>query len=458
MPEEIKIKKSRSAKPRAATSRAKSSASTIKIKQVKKTVTPLEHVINLNAQAAPGQFQVQKPDRPLYEDPFVENLIADKVSQAPGRWPFRIYRNIAGTFVALSVLVLIAVAYFAFVRLDIAVTPKLTAIQGTSKFKVYDRPADYSVPANSTLGVVRAMDIEWKGSKPVSGKKVSGAELSGTVTIVNNYSKDQPLVASTRLLTPDGQLLRLRQTVNVPAGGQVEAEVYGEATDPSFSLADSRLTIPGLWAGLQDKIYGEAKAGAVKYTETGETFVSDEDIQQLAATAKAALLEKAKTEIDAAYANYSERLYSVDESSLKPEFSAKAGDRASVLEVTMSGTVAITAFNSESVKSFSNSALEAAAPSGGSLVADPVAPASFALMSADTKDNVAEVEMTAAAEATNANPAEIIDRTKLISLRRAQIETYLASLPGIESYELKFTPSFWPVAPFLADRISVHLK
>lgn len=450
MPEEIKIKKARASK-----AKPKSGSGTIKVRRVKKS-PELDHIIQINT--APSEPLAERfPDRPLYQDPFVEEMIADKVQNTRSSWSFRLYRKIAVSFVILSIIAVGAVGYFSFVRLDIAVTPRQTAVEGTVSFKVYDRPADYSVPAGSTLGVVRELETEVSVTQPASGKKVNGAELSGTVTLVNEYIKDQPLIATTRLLTPDGQLLRLRSTVTVPAGGQVEAEVYGEASDPSFSLTDSRLTIPGLWAGLQDKIYAEAKAGSVRYQEKGDVYVTADDIAAATTAAKAALLEKAKQDVAETYAAYSERLYSLDEKTIKIAASAKADDEVSGLRVTASGSVAVVAFNRDSVKDFSNSALSAAVASGVQVDASASQP-TFSLIQADTKDNVAEVSMKTAASAAATDPEALIDRTKIISLRRGQLEGYLNSLPLIASYDLKFTPAFWPLTPALADRINVHLK
>ncbi len=451
MAAEIKIKKARVTK-----AKPKSGSGAIKVRRVR-TSPELDHLIQANTVVPPEPLAESYSPRPLYQDPFVEEMIADKIQGSRLSWTFRLYRKIAVSFVVLSLVALAAVGYFAVVRLDIAVTPRETAVEGTTSFKVYDRPADYAVPAGSTLGVVRALEAEASVTQAASGKKVSGAELSGTVTLVNGYIKDQPLVATTRLLTPDGQLLRLRNTVTVPAGGQVEAEVYGEASDPSFSLADSRLTIPGLWAGLQDKIYADAKAGSVRYQEKGTSFVTADDIAAATILAKAALLEKAKQDIEETYADYSEKLFSLDEKSLKVVASAKADDEATGFKATASGTITIVAFKRDSVKDFTNTALSAAVPNGVEVDAAAARPA-FSILQADTEDNIAEVSMKTAASAAASDPEALIDRTKIISLRRPQLEGYLKSLPMIESYELKFTPSFWPLTPSLADRITVHLK
>ena len=319
----------------------------------------------------------------------MRQTIDDKVGSS-GRWPFAVYKRIAVTFVVLAVLSLAAVAYVSFVRLDIAVVPTQQPVEAAASFKAFDRPADYQLPAGSTLGMVRTMEVETSQSVPVTGAKVTGAEVSGTVTIINNYNKAQPLVATTRLLTPNSQILRLKDSVTVPAGGQVQVAVYAADIDPSFALADARLTIPGLWAGLQDKIYAEVKRGDVTYKEQKSGIVSQADIDEAARLAKLALIDKAKADIDSAYSAYTQKLYQLNDASIVVAPKTKVGDESGEATVSVSAAIVVVAFNEASVKDITNTALVAGTPAHAT-VADASAPA-YSILSADTNDNVAEVK------------------------------------------------------------------
>lgn len=44
--------------------------------------------------------------------------------------------------------------------------------------------------------------------------------VRGTVTLINKLTRNQRLVATTRLLAADGRLYRLDEAVNIPAGGE----------------------------------------------------------------------------------------------------------------------------------------------------------------------------------------------------------------------------------------------
>lgn len=385
-------------------------------------------------------------------------VIASAPARQSSRSPLRLYKKIALTFVIFAVLTLAIISYFAMVKLEIDITPKVSSVAAAAEFSVYDRPDNFELPAGSIFGLVRSMDIEQTSSHTSSASSVTGAEVSGTVTIYNKYVKDQPLVATTRLLTATNQLLRLKDTVTVPAGGSVVVEVYGETADPSFALADARLTIPGLWAGLQDKIYAEAKANEVAYKEIKKFSVAQSDLDAAVVAGKKALLEKAKQDIDETYPAYDEKILNLDNQSISFSFDAKAGDEKENFSMTMSAKVTVVAFSKSAVGELDQTALASALKDKQSIIESSQDDSSFELVSADTEDNVAQIKLNVAAEATTATPSDIVDVNKLIGLNRAQISSYLDELGTIESYELTFSPSFFEIAPQLPERITVRVK
>lgn len=90
-----------------------------------------------------------------------------------------------------------------------------------------------------------------------SEEEVSGT-ATGTVTIYNNYSADQPLVRTTRLLSEDGVLFRTDETVTVPSGGSVDVNVYADEAGATGDIEPTKFEIVALWDGLKDQIYAES--------------------------------------------------------------------------------------------------------------------------------------------------------------------------------------------------------
>ena len=84
------------------------------------------------------------------------------------------------------------------------------------------------------------------------------------------------MVATTRLLTSEGVLFRLKDRVNVPAGGEIEVEVYADQSGIASEIGPSQFTIPGLRTDLQKLIYAvskESMKGGIK--KTGVLSVDD---------------------------------------------------------------------------------------------------------------------------------------------------------------------------------------
>lgn len=394
----------------------------------------------------------------VVEESITNNYRSVGLESNNNHWSFKLYRKIAVSFIVMVVFILALVAYFAAVKLEIVVTPRVMPLQASSVFEIYDRPENFNLPSSSILGIVREMEVDYSTSYPVSGGEVTGAEVSGKVTLVNNYIKDQPLVATTRLLTNTNQLLRLKETVVVPAGGSVEAEVYGESADPSFALADARLTIPGLWAGLQDKIYAEAKANDVTYKEIKKSIVTQADLDQALVIAKQALLDKAKIDIESVYSTYDQKIYQLNDDSVTFSFDSKVGEEKSNIGITINGQLVITAFRADDLVNLNKTTLESGLDSGQALIEEAAKEPTFKIVSIDTTNNIAQVEMMVDGAAKARTENDLVDREKLVGLTRSQIENYLDSLENIASYELYFSPSFIKIAPQLVDRISIKLK
>jgi hypothetical protein len=437
-------------KPTVKRPRKKTTATAVKVTRSRKVSSlPDKNLLDLTTSLPPMVSEVSEEF--IFPEPEQSNIITK-----PTRWSSRLYSRISLSFVILSLLCLGVVVYATYMRLEITVVPKVKNVEAKTNFTVFDRPEDYEVPAGTTLGLVRAMDIEYTQAAAASGKKVTGAEVAGTVQLVNNYTKDQPLVATTRLLTPNNQLLRLTESVVVPAGGSISAPVYAETADPSFTLANTRLTIPGLWAGLQDKIYGEAKVGSVTYKEKAEFSITQTDIDQAMTRGKEALIEKAKTDIETAYASYDQKLYQLDEASLVTTVDGEVGELRNDLSVTLSGSITVVAFNKANISGLLGTALTAAgSPDDG--LGDSSNPV-FSIISADVSQNVADVQVETSGTTIATSGESIINPKKIIGLRRNQLEAYIQSLPEVESYELKFRPAFWQWSPYIANKISISLK
>jgi len=173
-----------------------------------------------------------------------------------------LYSKIAVSFVVLTLILLAVVFYFSTSKAHIIIVTKPHEVKADIIVDILDGDTFGLVEGQEAVigGAVVEKTVESEKVVESTGiKKVSG-KLEGKATIINNYSRDQILVATTRLLNKDDVLFRMKDRVVVPAGGSVEVEIY--ADDPTSITGEVEAgtwTIPGLWSAMQEYIYAETK-------------------------------------------------------------------------------------------------------------------------------------------------------------------------------------------------------
>lgn len=155
----------------------------------------------------------------------------------------------------ISLLSLVTVVlFFLLPKAEVHVTPYKTVQTIDKEFVSKVNASDSS---NDALPV-RVFEREKEIALTVATTGKSGGtnqKARGTVIIYNNYSTDpQPLVATTRLETPDGKLFRLENGVTVPAmtmngskgePGVIEAQVIADQSGTEYNVDATTFTIPG---------------------------------------------------------------------------------------------------------------------------------------------------------------------------------------------------------------------
>ena len=204
------------------------------------------------------------------------------------------YRFLVIIFSLLALILIGLILYYSFSQATVYLTPNFKtqavgfAIQVIDKNKVLPT-ADLK---EKLSGAVVETAVEETKTFPAESSPVTETKASGQVTIINNYSKSQPLIATTRLLTADGKLYRLTKTVVVEAGSKLITQASADQDGAEFEIGPSRMTIPGLWPGLQDKIYAETED--FKRQAATQYQISASTIEKAKTDLKNSLLDKAK--------------------------------------------------------------------------------------------------------------------------------------------------------------------
>lgn len=401
---------------------------------------PLKNNLNVRLALPRAKFKVEA------------RASGEKKSQAGN-----IYRRIAFSFAALTVILAAAALYFGLAKVTLVIIPAQEKIIDSLAVGIVDQANNSVMSQGEIQGVVRQAPVELSRIFTASGKEVLGEEVTGKVAIINNYVKNQPLVATTRLLSSDQKLFRLKKTVNAPAGGRVEAEVYADEPSPEMAIGPSRFTLPGLWTGLQDKIYGESRA-PMKYSEKIKQVIKQSDIDNAVAELKKDLLAKTKKEAALAYGEYDQIILQADNNSVKLEPSGKVGEEKEKFTVKMKILVTVVAFKTDDVLEPAERKLAAALADDREIIEFNRSEMAYALANLDLSQAAATVNVNFTAKAALKDSAGIIKKNNLAGLRLEQVKAYLNGLPQVAGYEIKFFPSFIKKMPKLADRIEIVIK
>ena len=154
---------------------------------------------------------------------------------------------------ALSVVVILGLALFAFRSTTVTIVPKSqTIVFGqTSEFIAY--PATSA--ASSTLSyTVQTIDLEDSQVVPAQGTtRVPAAKATGSIVVVNDFSTASVnLIKSTRFESPDGLVYRTPAAIVVPGKkgskpGEAKVTIVADATGGQDNIGPvSRFTLPGL--------------------------------------------------------------------------------------------------------------------------------------------------------------------------------------------------------------------
>ncbi len=370
-----------------------------------------------------------------------------------------LYRRLVWRFIAFTVFLLLVVFYFSFSKLTIIISPKGEVINDSLLLKV--QPAT-STPLNADTdfrekvsGTVKELNLLEEKSFPATGEEFTGVDISGQVKIINNSPKSQALVATTRILSPEGKLFRIKDAVTVPAGGEVSVDIYTEKPSEDYAIGATTFTIPGLWLGLQDKIYAKSTSAFV-YEQKVKKYIKASDIDLATKQMNDLLLAKAKTTAGAPDFNQSSLYETLNPASF--EINAKAGDAKDSFIVKAKGSLIVVTFSKDEAIKLANAKLSLLIPDDKELVDFNSADIKYTFDNYDSKTGIAAIKESFTATMVLKNDTEIVDKKQLVNLSKQQLEHYLKAFPEIKSYELKFFPSFISRAPRLPERIQINVK
>jgi hypothetical protein len=365
------------------------------------------------------------------------------------------YNKIVAAFVVLTAALVVLILYFSFSKTTIVVRPKEVPQELMLQTTVKEMGG--TILLTDSEGTATYTDVDSTESRP--------GKATGTVTIVNNYTKDQPLAATTRLLSTEGVLFRTQEFVTVPAGGSVDAVVVADQEGASGDIGPSTFEIVALWEGLKEDIYATSKAPMTGgLVSVG--VVTAEDIATVKADAQETVLAEAQTRFETEIATREglpEEPFIPNAGSVvavtTDVVSAQAGDQVGTVTATQGVTVALPVLDADLLLAFVQSQIDSQVPAGmkleSTLGVDDLA-VTVDHMSEDLTDG--DVTITVHAPLVVTADSEVLDRSNLVNKTAGEVESYLQTFSEVDSVSVEFSPFWVTRTPRLPDNITVKVE
>ena len=363
--------------------------------------------------------------------------------------PGRFYKLVALTFLAITLVLFGVIVFMSSKRAEIVITTKPEAVDVTTSIAVNDDDA-----LRSISGSVASTTVDGTHTYTPTGHREEPGTSRGTVTIYNETSLDQPLVATTRLLTAEGVLFRLDNRVLVPAGGSVETPVYADEDGPASDIPASDFTIPGLNQTKQSVIYAKsttAMAGGTK--KVG--IVSQDDIDKATKLLLAELQENAREALSGT-AEGTVAVFDVLDSEVGVDVSV--GDEVSEFVATGEASVVGVFFAQEDVLALASDVLMSRAIDDAEYIEPSDAPPAVTLAEYDATNGAALLDVTYTGRATINPESKQLTKMMFYGKTKDEVRRYLLSLDHVYGVDVSLRPAWTQSVPHVAEHVDIVVK
>lgn len=403
--------------------------------------------------------KTEKEERKKKEKEEKDSKEKEKKDSRPQPKSIGLYRKISFFFIALTVLLLGSIFYFYFVSLTIEVIPKKERKSDKVSFTVSGQSngQEPSFGKGSVDGAVEQIPVKEEGKFLATGAEILGREIIGKAVIYNNKGDKQVLIATTRLMSPEGKVYRIKERVEIPPNGSKEVEIYTDEPSEEMAIGPTRFTLPALWAGLQDKVYAESKT-AFSYNTQVKKYIQQIDIDKGLQDLKASLVDKVSRQFGDNYKGFDKVIFEIDKNSLQVNPSAKANDSVEDFIISLSAKVNVVAFKRADAEQLAREKFLSKAPPEKKVIGLEASETKYNLSSTDFATGQAVVEASFVGFQSARKGDALVEREKLIGLNESQISDYLTNSDNFSDFKIKFSPSFMKKAPALVDRIKIIIK
>lgn len=376
-----------------------------------------------------------------------------------------LYTRYVWRFLAVVIGLLCLVFFVSFSSLIIDITPKTEILNESALIKLMtsdsEKQASFIDPREEINGTIEDIELNFEKEFSASGEEFVGEEIVGRVKIINDYSRNQALVANTRLHSPEGKEFKIVEAVNIPAGEYVWVDIYAEKPSRDLAISASSFTIPGLWAGLQESIYAESEESFSfvqkknKYIRTSDISKAKNESENEYSSKLDEEILKRKTSLEKESGEEMISVYLNDY--IKTSTEAKEDDELETFLMNIEGSAKVAFFNKDDLKKIALGKLNLLIPDGKELINFNEEDINLIFQNYDTDTKIAQIKANFLGEMILKNNENPINKEALVDLKEDQIKAYLSQIEEIKDFDLTFKPVFIKKAPRLIDKIKVNV-
>ena len=366
-----------------------------------------------------------------------------------------VYRNIAFSFLALTIVVVIGALWVSSVHarvtikvkrntanvdtfIEVSKNPQQGQLQGRVVHDVFEKIQEFSVNAQAATSV--------------------GSVVQGTVKIINNYSRPQTLVQKTRLLTSDGRLYRIDKTVTLGVKETALVTAHSDAAGANYALpVGTKLSIPGLWIDLQKWIYAETVSGFTGGSQTAK-IVSAGEVSQSQQTLQETVFQQAKKALDAKAGVGSDWSVVYVQKVLDSKNNVTPGQSADQFLASAKLDVTAVYYPTKDMEAIIRQKLKDKIPEGRELLDYDPSRVVYTVESVDLNAEKARITLAAQASSRLTVTSPQLSKEAIYGLTDEEAKTKLMGTDGVESVDIKIRPSWIHKIPSTKDRLDVVVE
>lgn len=371
----------------------------------------------------------------------------------------RMYRTIAYTFLALTVLVVIGVLWLSSVQARITVNVKQETTNIDTVVDVAQAPQPGQLHGAVVEGVydqVKQFSVDDTSSSTVPNVGI----VTGVVKITNNYSQPQTLVEKTRLLTSDNRLYRITKTITINPKETINVLAVSDKPGATYILAPgTRMTIPGLWIDLQKWIYADSVSG---FSASGATasakVVTAAQLSNAYASLEDAAFTQAKQTLQAEAGAQSDWQVLYEKKVVQQNSTVLAGETGDHFTASLKLDVTAVYYPQSDIRALVRDKLKDKLPDGRALVNFDPSQATYSIDQADPKAETARVHIVADASASLTAQSPELAKSNFLGLSESEASAKILSIDGVQNVNIQISPSWIHSVPTNATHVQVNVQ